>query len=181
MEIGLKRKLEYADLPDEPSDGKRFELVRGGLYVTPSPTPAHQRISKRLGLVLAQYFEGRSIGELFHAPTDVILTSQDVFVPDLLVVSEPTHVSKRGIECAPLLIVEILSPSTRNRDRGIKARRYAELGVEHYWLVDPQERRIECYRSAGGAFGRVVEAEGETLLRHPDFDGLRIDLGALWR
>ncbi len=102
-------------------------------------------------------------------------------MPDLLVVSDPAHISKRGIEKPPLLIVEILSPSTGRRDRRTKARRYAELGVEHYWIVDPDEKRIECYRLDENAFRRVIDAEGKTTLAHPDWDGLIIDLAALWR
>jgi len=177
----LKRKLDYSDLVASPDDGKRYELVRGDLFVTPSSRPQHQRISKRLMLLLVAYFEGRSIGEIFAAPTDVILTNRDVFVPDLLVVSDPQHVTKRGIEGPPLLVVEILSPSTRKRDRGLKARRYAELGVEHYWIVDPEKRRMECHRLAGDVFQLRVHAEGETTLAHPDWDGLEVDLGALFR
>ena len=177
----LKRKLDYSDLVATPDDGKRYELVQGELFVTPSPSPVHQRVSKRLALVLMGYFEDRSIGEVFDAPIDLILTDHDVFVPDLLVVSDPNHVSKRGIEGPPLLIVEILSPSTRKQDRGAKARRYAELGVEHYWIVDPDRKRVECHRLADGAFRPVVDAEGDAALTHPDWDGLVVDLAALWR
>ncbi len=104
-----------------------------------------------------------------------------MFVPDLLVVADPKHVSRRGIEGPPLLVVEILSPSTRKADRGVKARRYAELGVEHYWIVDPERKRLECHRRAEGVFRSVVEAEGDVTLSHPDWDGLSVDLAALWR
>jgi Uma2 family endonuclease len=97
----------------------------------------HQRISKRLQRQLENYFEARSIGEVFAAPIDLILTKEDVFVPDLVVAADPSHVSKRGIEAPPLLVVEVLSPSTRRVDRGVKFRRYAELCVLHYWIVDP--------------------------------------------
>ena len=181
MSFELKRKLDYSDLVATPDDGKRYELVEGDLFVTPSPNPVHQRVSRQLLLPLQSYFDDRSIGEVFYAPIDLILTNQDVFVPDLVVVSRPQSITKRGIEGAPLLVVEILSPSTRKRDRGLKARRYAELGVEHYWIVDPENRHIECGRLAGKTFEVVAEEEGEATLRHPNWDELEIDLGALWR
>jgi Uma2 family endonuclease len=177
----LKRKLEYSDLVATPDDGKRYEIIEGELYVTPSPNPVHQRVSKRLLRVLVDYFEGRSLGEVFHAPVDLILTRGDVFVPDLLVAADSGHVSKRGIEGPPLLVVEILSPSTSRQDRGVKARRYAELGVEHYWIVDPERRSVECHRLERGTFRRVVEASGSATLVHPDWGGLAVDLAALWR
>ena len=63
----------------------------------------------------------------------------------------------------------------------MKARRYAELGVEHYWIVDPERKRLECHRSVEGAFRSVVDAEDDATLTHPDWDGLIVDLGALWR
>ena len=181
MSHGLKRKLDYSDIAAAPSDGKRYELVYGELLVTPSPSPMHQRISRRLLRQLEDYFQERAIGEVFYAPLDVILTPHDVFEPDLLVAADPSHVSKRGIEGPPLLVVEILSPSTRYVDRGIKSRRYAELGVPHYWIVDPDERRVECFRLAAGAFTPVVDAQGDVSLQHPDWDGLTIDLAALWQ
>jgi Uma2 family endonuclease len=141
----------------------------------------HQRVSKRLMLALIEYFEGRSIGEVFHAPTDVILTDEDVFVPDLLVVRKPEDVSSRGIEGPPVLVVEILSPPTCTQDCGVKAERYAQLGVEHYWIVDPDARRVECRRLEGKRFARRVEGEGDAVLEHPDLDGFVLDVGALWR
>jgi len=93
---------------------------------------------------------------------------------------DPGQVSDRGIEGAPLLAVEVLSPSTRRQDRTVKARRYAALGIPHYWIVDPERKRLECHRREGSAFHRVVQAEGDTVLTHTDWDGLAIDLAALW-
>lgn len=181
MSHGLKRKLDYSDIAAAPNDGKRYELVQGELLVNPAPSPTHQRISRRLVRQLEDYFHGRALGEVFYAPLDVILTRHDVFEPDLLVVADPSHISKRGIEKPPLLVVEILSPSTRKVDRGIKRRRYAELGVQHYWMVDPDERRVECFRLAAGVFVPVIDAKEDTTLAHPDWEGLVVDLSALWR
>lgn len=177
----LRRKLDYSDIAAAPDDGKRYELLQGELFVNPAPSPIHQRISKRLQRQLENYFETRSIGEVFAAPIDLILTKQDVFVPDLIIAADPSHISKRGIEAPPLLVVEILSPSTRSVDCGVKSRRYAELGVQHYWIVDPDKKRLECYRLTDGGFQSVIDAQGETTLAHPDWDGLIVDLAALWR
>ena len=82
---------------------------------------------------------------------------------------------------APLLVIEILSPATRDRDRGLKAVRYAELGVANYWIVDPDARRIECFRLEEGAYVSIAASEGDGLLFHPDWEGLAIDAFALWR
>ena len=181
MAQGILHKLEYRDLVQTPDDCRRYELLDGALYVTPSPRPLHQRVSKRLQRQLEAYFEDEGLGEVFNAPVDVILTLHDVVVPDLVVVTTPQQVSDRAIEGAPALIVEILSPTTRARDRKLKAERYAMLGVRHYWIVDPKRRTIECYRLEGTHYVPVIAAESPSCLIHPNWPGMTIDLAAIWR
>jgi len=159
VDSGIKRVLDYADYVAAPEDGQRYEIVGGDLFVSPPPRPVHQRVSRRLQRQLEDHFHTRG-SEVFNAPIALILTPHDVVEPDLLVVDDPRLVSDRGIEGPPLLVVEILSASTRGRDRGVKARRYAELGVRHYWLVDPDARRIECLRLGSGGFELVVDGQG---------------------
>ena len=181
MATGLKTRLDYNDYCAIPPDGKRYELVDGKVHVTPAPSPQHQRVSKRLQRLLEACFEEPGRGEVFNAPIDVILTPYDVVQPDLAVVTEPARVSARGIEGAPTLVVEILSPTTTAYDRTTKSQRYAILSVPHYWIVDPESRVIECFRRQETSYQLVGSfGPGETLT-HPDFPGLRFDLAALWR
>ena len=177
MAVTLKRKLDYDDYADIPPDRNRYEIIDGQLFVTPSPI--HQRVSRRLQRILEDYFHARGLGEVFNAPIDLILTFHDVVQPDL-VVATPVQVSARGIEGAPLLVVEILSPSTARQDRTVKAKRYAALGVVHYWMVESGARRIECYGLAAGEYAMLVQAEGDAVLVHPDWPGLTISLAELW-
>ena len=181
MAIGIKTRLDYDDYCAIPADGKRYELLDGQVYVTPAPSPLHQRVSKRLQRLLEAYFEEPGRGEVFDAPIDVILTPHDVVQPDLVVVTDPGLVSRRGIEGAPTLVVEVLSPNTTVYDRTTKAQRYAALGIPHYWIVDPEARTIECFRHHETTY-QLAGAFGPTdTLTHPDFPGLRLSLAALWR
>jgi Uma2 family endonuclease len=163
-----------------PADGKIYEVLNGDWSETPAPSPYHQRTSKRLQRQLEAYFEARGLGEVFDAPIDVILSRHDIVQPDLVLVTDPTLVSGRGIEGAPTMLVEVFSPSSVRQDRGVKAQRYAALGVPHYWMVDPDARRVECYRAEGGAYALVVAADGETTLEHPDWPGLTVRLAEVW-
>ncbi|PYM16700.1 MAG: DNA-binding protein, partial [Candidatus Rokuibacteriota bacterium] len=86
MTTQVRRKLDYDDYVRLPDDGKRHEILDGKLYVTPSPNPYHQRLSKRLQRRLEDYFEAPGRGEVFDAPIDLILGVHDIAVPDILVV-----------------------------------------------------------------------------------------------
>ena len=181
MAHGLGQKLVYDDLAQTPDDNRRYELLDGVLLVTPSQRPLHQRVSKRLQRQLEAYFENEGLGEVFNAPVDVILTLHDVVVPDLVIVTAAPQVTDRAIEGVPAIIVEVLSPSTRTRDRTLKAERYATLGVPHYWIVDPARKTLECYRLEKGRYGTVLTAESPARMTHPDWPGMTIDLAAIWR
>jgi Uma2 family endonuclease len=149
----ISTKFTHADLLAAPDDGKRREIIEGELFVTPSPNLSHQRISRRIGLALANYLEAHPIGEIFYAPMDVILSDSDVVEPDLLIVlNERREILKTWVEGTPDLVIEILSPTTSDRDRGLKLKAYARHGVTEYWIVDPDERAIEVYRLGRGRY-----------------------------
>jgi Uma2 family endonuclease len=181
MGEGLKRVLDFSDYLVAPEDGNRYEIIRGKLFVTPSPTAFHQRVSRRLVRLLGDHFHPSRQGEVFHAPVTLRLTDHDVVEPDILVIECADQIDDRGIiQGPPLLVVEILSPSTASRDRTVKARRYAEVGIRHYWLVDPETRRIECYVLESNEYRAILDETGEGRHAHPELDGLILDLTHLW-
>jgi Uma2 family endonuclease len=180
MAARLKTKLDYDDLANAPDDGKQYELLDGDLFVTPAPSPLYQRVSKRLQRQLEKYFEEQRLGEVFDAPVDVILTPHDVVEPDIVVVTDPRQVSRRGIEGAPALVVEILSSSTADSDRTLKAKRYEATGIPHYWIVDIESQRLDCYHLADHAYELVASAIGAQPFQHPDWPDLHLDPGKLW-
>ena len=178
----VARKLDYSDIERTPEDdGLRYEVLDGVLFVSPAPRPVHQRVSKRLQRQLENYFEDKGLGEVFNAPVDVLLARHDIAVPDLVLVTQPKLITERAIEGAPTLLVEVLSLSSRSRDRRLKMSRYAASGVPHYWIVDPVKQTIECYRLKGKHYTLVTSAKSPEKLTHPDWDGLTIDLDAIWK
>jgi Uma2 family endonuclease len=134
---------EFARLPD---DGNRHEVIGGELFVTSAPTPLHQKVLIRLTAALEPFCDRHGLGEVF-GPLDVLFGEGDYLQPDMVFVSRDRigTISDRGAEAAPDLVVEILSPKTALRDRGIKRERYAHFGVREYWIVDTTRRRIERY------------------------------------
>jgi hypothetical protein len=104
------RPLRRSDLEALPDDGRRHELVDGSLIVTPAPSPRHQSAVLRLALLLEAARPGPQF-QVFVAPLDVLLRDDTVLQPDVLVV-RAEQVAERAIRGAPLLAVEVLSPST---------------------------------------------------------------------
>ena len=136
-------KFTYADYRNTP-DGKRYELLDGDLVMTPAPGVRHQRVVRKLGTLLNLYVERRRAGEVFFPPCDVVLSDVDVVQPDLLFVSnERSHIiTDENVQGAPDLVVEILSPSTAERDQTFKRSLYARHGVKEYWLVDTDGKSV---------------------------------------
>jgi len=179
-DVIIPRRATYEDYRHFPDDGKRYEILDGEIYMTPAPSPRHQYTSKRLQRVLEQYFEGPRGCLVFNAPIDVILAPDDVVQPDLVVVREGPQISSRGIEGAPVLLVEILSPSRPEYDRMAKARRYAARGVLHFWIVDPDARMVECYRLEGHTYRLEASGRDRDTLAVPGFDDLALTLSGCW-
>jgi Uma2 family endonuclease len=170
---------EFARLPD---DGNRYEVIAGELYVSPAPRPLHQEIVGRLGELLRPFVRAHRLGRALPGPIDVLFGEGDYLEPDFVFVrSERTHlVSDRGVEGAPDLVVEIVSPGTTRRDRGVKRKRYAQFGVAEYWILDPKAKRVEIHRSTEDP-ARQTEIATGTLVWQPVVGGpaLTVDVAAL--
>lgn len=172
--------LDYDDYCAIPNDGKRYEILAGKLYVNPAPNPRHQLVGKRLQRFLERYFEIPGEREVFNSPIDLILSLNDVAQPDIVVVLDRTQISARGIEGAPALVVEVLSPSSIRYDRQTKAARYAQLGIDHYWIADPVANTLDCFCRSGDGYETRASFAGAEPFAHPDFPGLEVDLAAVW-
>ena len=175
-------RLTYDDYVGLPNDGKRYEILDGELFVTPSPRPRHQQVSINLEFILLQHIRGHRLGQILHAPIDLILDPTTVAQPDILFIraGREAIISERGIEAAPDLVVEILSPSSIRQDRTTKATLYGRFGVAHYWIVDPDARTIELYELDEGSYRLVAEEAGEATIRPALFPGFEFSLGEIW-
>ena len=182
MVVRRAARFRAEDIWDTPEDGNRYEVVDGDLYMTPPPVIAHQRPASRLPVFIGAYLLTHPIGEVFVAPVGVTLDELNGVQPDVVYVSnERRHiVSERGIEGAPDLVVEVLSPSTQARDRGVKQRRYEAAGVAHYWIVVPGTHTLEEYVLADGAYALRGTYGPGTVFRPELFPGLEIPIDALW-
>ncbi|MBC7347002.1 MAG: Uma2 family endonuclease [Clostridia bacterium] len=174
--------LTYEDYCALPNDGRRYEVLEGVLCVTPSPSTRHQRISRRLELILALHVEENHLGEVFYAPMDVVLSPHNVVQPDLIFIGrERNHlITDKNIAGPPDLVVEILSPASAETDRRLKAQLYARYGVDHYWLVDPDAETLEEYCREGDVFVHIGTYQGLVTFVPRCFSALSLDLARVW-
>jgi len=142
--LRTKVKFTYEDYEQLHQD-KRYELMEGEFSMVPSPGWSHQTVSKKLFRILDDYITSRKLGEICYAPLDVVLSDEDVIQPDILFISkERSHIiTEKNIQGAPDLVIEILSPATVGRDKGLKRKLYAKYGVKEYWIVDLENKRVE--------------------------------------
>src|SRR5437667_11698639 len=133
---------DYCELPD---DGRRYEIHDGELSVTPAPTPRHQRLVGAIYRILFAHVRSRGLGEVLLSPIDVILSDIAIVQPDVVYLerSRAGAVSSRGIEGAPTLAVEILSPWSIAIDRPRKRPLSARQRVPFLWKVDAEAGTAE--------------------------------------
>lgn len=170
-------KLTYEDYQQTPDD-ERYELLDGALIVPPAPNTAHQSVQAELGWRMAQFVREERLGNLFFAPTDVVLSSTDVVQPDLLFISsERVHIiAPANIQGAPDLIVEIRSDSTAERDESFKRQLYADCRVVEYWLVDPEAEIISVLLLGENGYEEAATYTVGQALTSPMLEGLLINL-----
>lgn len=130
-----------------PDDGNKYELVRGELFVTPPPSEDHETILARLSRILDPYAAENGLGMVYH-PRSVMRFEGSEVEPDLMVRQPRTDKGRDWVHApTPILIVEVLSGSTRRRDLVQKRDLYLDAGVPEYWIVDPEGASIRVVRA----------------------------------
>ena len=178
MVVEPKLRYTYRDYLDLPETAERCELIDGEYWIMPSPTGPHQGAVLNMGSELWRFVRANKLGKVFIAPFDVILSPDDVFQPDVMFISNERMRRYTGdnVRGAPDLAVEALSPSTANRDRGVKLERYARFGVLEYWLIDTVAKNVQVLAAIMGEFETAgVYGEGDTL-QSPLLPGLQLDV-----
>ena len=174
---------DYAALPD---DGKRYEIHDGELCEMTAPTLLHQIVLANLSDVLRAHVKARNLGLVLFAPLDVILidtlSETTVLQPDIVYLDHGRldALRMRGVEGAPTLAVEILSPSTAVIDRTRKRALYARYGVPYLWFVDPDTREIAAHVLESGEYRLAVRVSGTGPVDLPPFTDLGLVPSSLW-
>lgn len=158
------RELTWDDLQALPDElHHHYELIEGQILISPSPSRVHQRAVGRLYRALDDA-AGEDV-ETFVAPFDFVPDSTTSLQPDVLVVGRGTEESQRTV-VPPVLVIEVLSPSSRTTDRTTKRELYARFGVPHYWIIDPDPPSILALElGPDGAYTESAAVSGDDTFR----------------
>jgi len=154
VERMVTARITWQDVQAMPEDGKRYEAIGGELYVTAAPSRRHQWVVQKLAAEFEELLVRPGHGEVYPAPFGVEFPETEEGVqPDFIFVSrDRLHiVGEDWVRGAPDLVVEILSPSTSARDRGIKLKLYRAQSVAEYWILDPDAQSVDVWDLAAGA------------------------------
>lgn len=154
---------DYASLPD---DGQRYEIVNGVLVMSPAPDGPHQDAVLRIAHYLLMHVEFAGLGKVRVAPFDVHLSAKDVFQPDVFVVlnAHLSRMQRKKMLGAPDLAIEVASPSTALLDRVSKYEKYAEAGVQEYWIVNVEAGTVQVSVLEAGAYRSLGIFRGQQTL-----------------
>jgi Uma2 family endonuclease len=180
-------KFTYADYKSLPySERERYELLEGELVPMPaSPGEPHQWVSMGLASFLYRFVREHQLGRVYQAPLDVVLGEmgdERVVQPDILFISQARSDIIQGEEIrgAPDLVVEVLSPTTEEKDRTYKRTLYARYGVKEYWLVDPGAQTVEVLTLGERGYHRAGFYQRAERVKSPLLAGLEIPLSEVF-
>jgi len=157
----------------------RAELIDGQIYYQAAPSDSHQRITGWLYRKIGNYIESKSGKcEVRIAPYAVFLSKNNsTYVePDISVICDDSKITEEGCKGAPDLVIEVVSPSTRNMDYGKKAFKYLNSGVREYWIVDREKNRITVHYFEKEEYNEYTFSD---TVKVNIFDDLEIDFSEL--
>lgn len=175
------RTMRYADFLDM-AEGSVLEWVDGkGVPVAPAAT-AHQRMAVLLTSVLSIHVEQRGLGEVFAPPYQMKLANSGR-EPDLLFVARAhaDRIRETYLDGPADLVLEIVSPESKRRDRVEKLAEYEAAGIPEFWLVDPEQAQVTCYGLDSGGRYRARRPDARGRLHSKTAPGFWLDPDWMWR
>lgn len=169
-------------------DERRIELYDGEITEMGSPTLWHQELIGRLFLLLELWARENNAGKAFISPVDLYISERQFLVPDLCFYTrermENERIEREDGRCLiapPDLVVEIVSPSSARNDRVRKTRLYAEFGVAHYWIIEPERQTLETLELKDARYSLGAILTEEDMLESSLFPNLQISLAELFQ
>ncbi len=163
-----------------------LEYIDGTVYMSPSPSTRHQRISSRLHIRFGNFLEEKQC-EVFHAPFDIELKRDEIegtkiVIPDISIICDKSGFTDQRYVGVPDLIVEILSPSNQSHDVITKLNLYMNYGVKEYWIINPMLNTVTVYSLNNEKMYEQHDMKTNVgILSSKILEGFKIDLDYLFQ
>ncbi|MCL2435603.1 MAG: Uma2 family endonuclease [Lentimicrobiaceae bacterium] len=190
LNLDMSKRYTYADYLTWIDDQRR-ELIDGFIYLMSAPKRIHAQITRELNVFIGSFIKkNKGKCQVYHAPFDVRIPIEgskeddkiyNIVQPDICVICDLSKLDDRGCIGAPDLIVEVLSPSTAQKDWSKKFNLYEEAGVREYWIIDPKAKTVHVFLLQPDNMydlGTIYECNEKAPVHI--FEGLEIDLKELF-
>lgn len=179
MSIAAKYRPYYTYEDYCQWEGK-WELIEGMPYaMSPAPVPQHQNVNGNFYSLFKEAIKNNGCKNCkVYLPLDWKINDDTVVQPDLLIVCD--KIEKKFLDFPPVLIAEILSPSTASKDRNEKMELYQLQKVKYYLIVDPQFLKIEVYEFVNNQYLPVALNPERYHFSLEDSCSFKIDFSTIW-
>lgn len=152
MLISTERGMPMPLLQD---DYIKTEKINGVIYnMSPSGGFMHSQINGNIYFALMKQLKN-SICAVSMENLDLYLSDDEYVIPDIMLICDRNQIKKDKYRGVPRFVVETLSPATSFKDKTVKKEKYAQLGIDEYWIVSPRERSVEVHYLEDGQYKMV--------------------------
>jgi Uma2 family endonuclease len=185
MASNVKHLMTVKDVKALPDDGRhRYELIEGELHVSSAPGIPHQLVLNNLQVELTNNLRQNPISTLVPG-AGAQFSEYNYVIPDIAFVRHErwgSIVAKDQFNAAPDLVIEIVSPGSKNRKRDLKLKHtlYGKYGVPEYWAVECWSCSVIVFRLSGNTLEEVMTLKEDDILESPLFPGLSLKLSTIF-
>ncbi len=171
-----RKRMDVESFIALPDDGVRRELIEGEVVEMAPPTRVHQYVCQMLSFYLLGHVIERKLGMIYQSPIGMRASGISSVEPDIVFIPKghADEFSTGRYLHQPELVIEILSPSTRDHDLLVKRLLYEKAGIQNYWIVDPEFETIEALSLVDGQYQPVAQKSDQTFCA-PPFPHLEIE------
>jgi Uma2 family endonuclease len=177
-------KITYDEFLKRYMDSEHVEWVNGKVVPMSPVTKLHEDERGFLYTIIREYALTKQLGEVSGEPYNMKIGHRlPGRAPDILFVAKANlaRMYNEYLDGPADLIVEVISPESRRRDRVTKFGEYEQGGVREFWLLDPQRQEWNFYlRDANGKF-QPVAIGNDGIYRSTVLDGFWLKIEWLWQ
>ena len=179
--IPINQKISFEEYLTK-YDGQHAEWIEGAVITYMSASDRHQDLVGFLESILRAFVEEHDLGVIRTGPMSMKLDERGR-EPDVFFVSNNNldRLKTNYLDGAADLIIEIISPESRGRDRGDKFYEYEKAGVKEYWLIDYERRQVEFYLLSENGIYKAVQPDENNLFQSVVLENLELNVEWLWQ